>query len=152
MSERLSAPRAESAGLRSKDWETRRAAVNAIPMLETLGIELVELESGRARLRMPFADHIIQPAGLIHGGALAALADSAVAQALSTVVPPGTQFTTVELKVNYLRPITEGTVWAEAQLLHVGRRTALGDVDMTNDAGKLVAKSTMTYMLNRPGE
>ena len=136
----------------TEDLEARRTFANNIPMLKTLGIEVLALEPGHAQLRMPFSEDLIQPAGIMHGGAIAALADSAVAQALVATVPLGTQFTTIELKINYLRPVPSGTIWAQADLLHVGRRTALGEVTMTNDEGKLVAKSSMTYMLVRPEE
>ena len=136
----------------TEDLEARREFANNIPMLRTLGIEVLALEPGKSQLRMPFRTEMTQPAGILHGGAIAALADSGVAQALVATVPLGTQFTTIELKINYLRPVSEGTLWAHSELLHVGRRTALGEVTLTNDAGKLVAKAMMTYMLMRPEE
>ena len=136
----------------TEDLEARRQFANKIPMLQTLGIEVLALEPGQSQLRLPFREEITQPAGIMHGGAMAALADSGVAQALVATLPLGTQFTTIELKINYLRPCSAGTLWAHTQLLHVGRRTALGEVTMTNDDGKLVAKALMTYMLVRAEE
>lgn len=127
-----------------------RDHVNRIPIYGTLGMEAVHMEPGRARLKLPFRHGLTQPMGVMHGGAIAALADSAVAVALMPLVPADTNFTTIELKVNYLRPISEGTLWAEADIIHSGRRTALGEVTLTNDAGKLVAKALATYMLIRP--
>lgn len=134
------------------DFEARRAFAAGIPMFQTLGMELVASEAGRATVKLPVRDALLQPAGILHGGAIAALADSAVAQALVPTVEPGTQFTTIELKVNYVRPIAAGALWAECDLVHCGRRTALGDVTVRDDGGKLVAKCLATYMLIRPDD
>lgn len=136
--------------LSAEDLEARRTFANGIPIFQTLGMEVLILEHGRSELKLPFAVGLTQPAGIMHGGAIATLADSAVAQAILATVPSGTEFTTIELKVNYLRPIASGILWAECTLLHCGRRTALGDVTLTNDDGQLVAKALATYMLTRP--
>ncbi len=123
-----------------------------VPALALLGIEIVSRAPNRSRLKLPHRHEITQPHGIIQGGILATLADAAVAQALVATLPAGTGFTTIELKINYVRPAESGTVWADAELLHVGRRTCLGEVTLTDDDGKLIAKSTMTYMLFRPEE
>ena len=132
------------------DAEQARAHVNQIPIYGTLGMEVVTLEPGHSKLKLPFRHELTQPMGIMHGGAIAAIADSAVAVALIQMVPADTRFTTIELKINYLRPVSEGTLWAEGTILHAGRRTALGEVNLTNDAGKLVGKALATYMLIRP--
>ncbi len=140
---------AAPAPLSPDELEARRTFANSIPIFQTLGMEVVWLKPRKARLKLPFREALTQPAGLMHGGAIAALADSAVAQALVASVGPDTQFTTLELKINYLRPVTGGTLWAECELVHHGRRTALGEVTLTDDQGTLVSKCLATYMLLR---
>jgi uncharacterized protein (TIGR00369 family) len=96
---------------------------------------------------MPFRQEITQPMGIIHGGALATVADSAVAVALWGLVGMDKIFTTIEMKINYIAPVGSGEVIAEGNIVHCGRRTAVGEVTLTDQDGKLVGKCIATYMI-----
>jgi uncharacterized protein (TIGR00369 family) len=84
--------------------------------------------------------------GYIHGGAITALCDTAVAIAIFTMIGEDEKIVTVELKVNFLAP-ADGDVRATARILHKGRRTAVGEVDVTTAAGALAAKALVTYYI-----
>ena len=119
-------------------------AFNHFPRL--LGIELDSIEPGRARLSVEVTESLRQLAGVMHGGAIATLIDTAVAMAIVGVSAPNSRFTTVELKVNYLRPLKEGRVVAEARLIQDGRRIVVADCDVIDPEGKLAAKGLLTYI------
>ena len=119
-------------------------AFNHFPRL--LGIELDSIEPGRARLSVEVTESLRQLAGVMHGGAIATLIDTAVAMAIVGVSAPNSRFTTVELKVNYLRPLKEGRVVAEARLIQDGRRIVVADCDVFDPEGKLAAKGLLTYI------
>lgn len=112
----------------------------------SLGIELDSIEHGRARLSLEVRQQHLQLAGIMHGGAIATLIDTAVAFAIVGASTPGARFTTIEMKVNYLRPIREGRVVADARLIRDGRRIVVSDCDVFDSEGKLAAKGLLTYM------
>lgn len=112
----------------------------------SLGIELDSIEHGRARLSLEVRQQHLQLAGIMHGGAIATLIDTAVAFAIVGASKPGSRFTTIEMKVNYLRPIREGRVVADARLIRDGRRIVVSDCDVYDFEGKLSAKGLLTYM------
>jgi acyl-CoA thioesterase len=121
-----------------------RFEFNHFPRL--LGIEIDSLENGTARLSVEVTEKLLQLAGVVHGGAIATLIDTAVAMAIVSVSEPHSKFTTVELKVNYLRPLTEGRVVAQARLIQDGRRIIVADCDVFDPQGKLAAKGLLTYI------
>jgi uncharacterized protein (TIGR00369 family) len=112
----------------------------------SLGIELDSIEPGRARLSLEVQQRHLQLAGVMHGGAIATLIDTAVAFAIVGASQPGARFTTVEMKVNYLNPIREGRVVADARLIRDGRRIVVADCDVTDSQGRLAAKGLLTYI------
>jgi len=113
---------------------------------KSLGIELDLIEHGHARLSLDVKQRHLQLAGIMHGGAIATLVDTAVAFAIVGASKPGARFTTIEMKVNYLRPIREGRVVAEARLIRDGRRVVVSECDVFDSEGKLSAKGLVTYM------
>jgi uncharacterized protein (TIGR00369 family) len=112
----------------------------------SLGIELDSIEQGRARLSLEVKQQHLQLAGIMHGGAIATLVDTAVAFAIVGASKPGARFTTIEMKVNYLRPISKGRVVADAKLIRDGRRIVVSDCDVFDSEGNLAAKGIVTYM------
>jgi len=110
---------------------------------------LADAKKGWSRMRMPFADKLRQPYGIAHGGAIMSLADSAVAMALIGMVDRDEVFTTVELKINYLKPFESGEINAEARIISKGKTIALGDVDVWDSDGKLIAKCLATYSITK---
>ncbi len=117
------------------------------PFAQHLGIKILKLKSGYAELGLAYQRRITQPYGFMHGGAIAALADTAAATSIHTLLEPQDKMVSIEMKVNYLAPVTEGRIVAYAKVIHKGRKTAVTDVEIKNDMGVLCAKSIVTYML-----
>ena len=117
------------------------------------GIEVDELSEAHATGRMAVTDAIRQPLGMVHGGALAALAEQVASQAtLETVWADGEMAVGQSNFTSFLRPVSEGTVHAEATRLHRGRTSWLWDVRMSDDDGRLCALSRVTMAVRpRPG-
>lgn len=123
---------------------------NNFPRL--LGMEIDSIEPSRARLSVEVRQELLQLQGVMHGGAIASLIDTAVAFAIISVSEPQDRFTTVEMKVNYLSAIREGRVVADARLIRDGRRIIVADCDVFDSQGKLAAKGLLTYIrLNERG-
>ena len=119
------------------------------PMSELLGFHLVEIEKGRAVFEgLPEYRHY-NPIGTVHGGFAATLLDSAMGCAVFSTMAKGEGWTTLELKMNLVRPLTKdtGLVRAEGRLLHRGRTVATSEADLKDSAGKLYAHATTTCMV-----
>jgi len=112
----------------------------------SLGIELDSIGAGRARLSLEVKQQHLQLAGIMHGGAIATLIDTAVAFAILGASEPDARFTTIEMKVNYLSAVREGRVTADAKLIRDGRRIVVAECDLFDSTGKLAAKGLLTYM------
>ena len=117
------------------------------PFAQNLGIKIVKLKPGYAELSLAYQKRITQPYGFMHGGAIAALADTAAATSIHTLLEPEDKMVSIEMKVNYIAPVTKGKIVAGAKVIHKGRKTAVTDVDIKDSEGKLCAKSIVTYML-----
>jgi len=132
------------------DANFKNALLNRLPermaFWTLLGIEFVDVKKGWAKMRMPFAGKLTNSAGIGHGGALFTLADSAGSMALVSMAAKGEVVTTVEMKINFLKPFDGGEVVAEASILHCGRTTALGDVEIKDQDGTLLAKGSATFL------
>ena len=129
--------------------EQMRNAVNSAPYYRLLGMEVTEIKGGESRIKMPFKQDLTHPYGIVHGGAIASLADSAVAMALISLVEPEDRITTIEFKINFFAPISKGELEAHAKIIHRGSKTAVGDVEAIHEEGKLVAKVIATYSIKR---
>lgn len=108
---------------------------------------MVKAARGRVVLRMRVADRHRQIYGVVHGGVLAALADTAGGLATYMALPRGRRAATVELKINYLEGIEKGVVNADARVVRLGRHIAVVDCNLRSDKGRLVAKSLMTFFV-----
>jgi uncharacterized protein (TIGR00369 family) len=132
---------------KKKYLEQVRTAASNSPYYRLLGMEVTEIKKRESRIQMPFKEQLTHPYGIVHGGAIASLADSAVAMALITLVGPKERITTIEFKINFFTSIRRGKLTAHAKIIHKGSRTAVGDVEVVNEEGKLVAKVTATYII-----
>lgn len=142
-------PRPEHAALdpeRRRELIERFNEVNRPRFGGHLGYRLVDARQGWARLEVESRTELLNPSGVMHGGASFGLADSAVAAALLTIYGPGNALLTIEMKINYLEPIVSGTVVAEASVLRSSRRSAYAEVDVWA-GGKLAARASTTYMI-----
>lgn len=110
-----------------------------------LGFSLEAIGKGWAVLRLKAGTQHKQIHGVVHGGILAALADTVGAMASYTVVPRGTAIATIEMKINYLEPVAVGRVQAEGRVLRAGRNFVVTECDVFSPTGKLAAKALITY-------
>ena len=127
-----------------KEKEKWVERVRQIPYADLLGIELVDLKKGWAEMRLSMDRRHKNYFDMMHGGAISSLIDSVVFLALRPFVPPELTLTTLEMKLNYVRPVGEGSLKAVAKIIHWGRRTMLGEAEVFNQKGKLVAKGMVT--------
>ena len=130
----------------------RKIAAGELPppaMVALLGLKLVDVSEGRIVFSAVADERFYNGLGVAHGGWAATLLDSALGCAINTTQPAGRVFTTLELKVNYTRPITAavGEVRCEGTVLHVGSRTATADARIVDGGGKLYAHATTTCIV-----
>lgn len=118
--------------------------IAAMPFSAGLGIEMLASGAHEVRARMPWRPDLCTTAGLLHGGALMAFADSLGAVCAFLNLPAGATTTTIESKTNFLRGVRAGSVEGTTRPLHVGRRFIVVQTHLSDDAGKLVAQVTQT--------
>lgn len=126
-----------------------RGELPQAPMMRTLGIEPVGVEPGRAAFAVDPEEYHYNPMGIVHGGLLATLCDTAMGCAVHSLLPAGTGYTTLELKTNFVRPVTArtGRLECAGSVVHVGSRTATAEARVTDAAGRLYAHATTTCLL-----
>ena len=113
-----------------------------------LGLRLLDLEPGYACMELPFRRDMTHSGGVVQGGLITTLADSSIAHAaLAALDGPAQGSTTLELKINFIRPATRGPFTSRARLIHLGRRTAVGEAEITDEHGRLVAKCMASLLL-----
>jgi uncharacterized protein (TIGR00369 family) len=110
-----------------------------------LGFDLEGVSRGRAILRLDARPRHMQLNNAVHGGILAALADTAGAIAAYTTVPTGVALATIELKISYLEAVAGGRIRAEAKVLRTGRNFVVTECDIFDQKGRLAAKALLTY-------
>jgi uncharacterized protein (TIGR00369 family) len=119
------------------------------PIMDTLGVTDLRAERGRVVVEMPAAEFHYNPLGGVHGGVISTLLDTAAACAVHSTLAVGEFYTSVDLTVKFLRPVTvdSGLLTCEGTVIQRGRRTALAQAQLTDEAGKLVAHATSTCMI-----
>jgi acyl-CoA thioesterase len=123
--------------------------VSCAPFERLLNISIVEATEGRAVLRMPFLVEFAQGAGLLHGGALVGLADTAVVIAIKRLLPPESHFATTQLEAKYLRPVTQGWVTARAKVVSREGRVLRGEATLYDDEERPVLEFASTFKVAR---
>ena len=119
------------------------------PVAELLGIHLVAIDENGAVFEMEVKPDHANPMGTVQGGVICALADAAMGLAYAYRLEDGESFTTLELKTNYLRAVTEGKLTATARVIHSGRTVGLTDCEVVDEQGRRVAHATSTCMTLR---
>ena len=115
------------------------------------GLEIGDVSDELVTATVPVRDAITQPMGLVHGGVYAAIAESLASLATAmAVMPEGKMAMGLSNSTSFLRPITQGTVHAEAKRFHRGRTTWLWDVEIRDDEGRLCAVTRMTIAVRAP--
>lgn len=130
-----------------------RGELPTAPLAHLIGFGFSEIEEGRVVFECTPAEYHYNPIGAVHGGLACALFDSAMGCAVHTMLPAGVQYTTVELKANFLRPITTATgrLQCEGKTIHVGGRIATAEARLTDEGGRLYGHATTTCMIFREG-
>lgn len=118
-------------------------------MLKTLGAQLTRISPGAVEVKMPLSPAVSQQAGIAHGGALATIADCAAGLAALSLMPPGVDTATIELKINYLSPAVGDRMVARGHVVKAGRRTTVTQAEVfaeTAGQEKLVGLVTATFI------
>ena len=119
------------------------------PVADLIGIELVEAGGGECTMRLEAGEQHSNPMGTIHGGILCDLADAAMGMAFFSTLDEGESFTTLELKINYLRPFWTGTLLAHGSVVSRGKRVGLTECRVVDADDRLIAHATSTCMALR---
>ena len=119
---------------------------------ELVGFQLTEVEEGRALVTLQVGPQHANPMGTLHGGILCDIADAAMGLAFASGLGEGETFTTLELKINYLKPIWTAKLRAEGRVLKRGRTVGLVECDVFDEKNSLVARASSTCMTLRGAE
>ena len=105
------------------------------------GLRIASVESGGATFTLPVTDWLLPPQGVVSGATLALLVDAPLGCTVQTALPPATPFTSAEISLSFLRTVVprSGTLTAKGRLVHCGKTIAVSEVDVTDDAGRLIA-------------
>lgn len=122
------------------------------PFWSLLGMEIIGIKKGWAKIRLPLTKKLTNGIGVAHGGAIFSPADSAVGMALIGLTDRDENISTLEMKINYFKPLAEGEIIAEAKIVHKGTMTAIGDVEVRDGNGNLIAKGLTTYAITKKQE
>jgi uncharacterized protein (TIGR00369 family) len=126
-----------------------RAKVNDIPVARLIGFEAKEIADGHATVMLAAGPQHANPTGTLHGGILCDIADAAMGMAFASTLAPEESFTTVELKVNFFRPIWQAQLKAEGTVVQRGRTIGYVECDITDEENRLIAKAASTCMVLR---
>lgn len=116
------------------------------PVADLLGLELVFASGGASRMELEVTERHANPMGTVHGGILGDLADAAMGTAFASQLDEGETFTTLELKINFLRPFWTGRVIGEGRVVSNGRTVGLVEADLRDEGGRLLARASSTCM------
>jgi uncharacterized protein (TIGR00369 family) len=127
----------------------KRARVNDTPVARLIGFEAKEIADGRATVMLAAGLQHANPMGTLHGGILCDIADAVMGMAFASTLAPEESFTTVELKVNFFRPIWQAQLKAEGSVVQRGRTIGYVECDITDEENRLVAKAASACMVLR---
>ena len=126
--------------------------ISCAPFERLLHMEIIEASKGNAILAMPFRIDLAQGAGLMHGGALVSLADTAVVMAIKSVLPSQTHFATISLTTKFLYPVKQGVVTAKARVTTQEGRTLKGQAVVYNEAERPVLEFSSIFKIAKNTE
>ena len=121
-------------------------AVDSVPYAHLLGIELDDVGKGAATLGLHVRKELTQNHGVVHGGVIASLIDTAMAFAIISLLAPRERVTTVDLTISYLRPLTSGRMTSVAKVVRAGRRLFVVSAEVFGPDGKLATTALSTYI------
>lgn len=123
------------------------------PFMELLGVRIVSVTPGSVSFEFEPTEFMYSPLGNVHGGIVTVMLDTAMGCSFHTTLPPGVGYTTLELKVSFLRPVTAkvGTLRAVGRILHSGSRVAVVEARLADKDDRPFAHSTSTLLVLKPG-
>jgi len=123
--------------------------IPAPPLMQTLDLKVGSIVKGKAEFTFQPQEFHYNPIGSVHGGVITAILDSAMGCALHSLLQAGTAYTTLELKVNFLKAATikAGRLTATGKVIHAGGRTALTEAQLTDDTGAVYAHGVSTCLI-----
>jgi uncharacterized protein (TIGR00369 family) len=127
----------------------KRAKTNDVPVARLIGFKASEVADGHATVALPVGTRHANPMGTLHGGILCDIADAAIGRAFASTLAPDESFTTVELKINFFRPVWRAQLRAEGTVLQRGRTIGYVECTITDEENRLVAKAASTCMVLR---
>jgi len=119
------------------------------PVAALIGFTLASIEPGRAVVEFEATERHANPMGTLHGGVLCDVADAAMGMAWASTLDAGETFTTLELKINFLKPFWTGKLTATGRVVQGGRTIGLVECDVVDDKKRLVARASSTVMTLR---
>ena len=143
----MSAGEQTSQELSAEELARLRETFAGVPYVGLLGFEFVRAERGAATFALDVREELTRMGGILHGGAVVSLLDTAAAFAVHTVIDPEARTVTVDLTVHFLRPASDGRIEATARVLRRGRRVCILSVEARDTRAEIVATSTMTYFI-----
>jgi len=130
------------------DFRTR-AKMNDVPVARLIGFEAKEIADGRATVTLAGGPQHANPMGTLHGGILCDIADAAMGMAFASTLAADESFTTVELKINFFRPVWEALLRAEGKVVRRGSNIGYTECEITDERGQLIAKAASTCLVLR---
>jgi uncharacterized protein (TIGR00369 family) len=126
-----------------------RGGAPQAPVADLIGFRLVAAGSGRATVEFEAGEQHANPMGTLHGGILCDIADAAMGMAYASTLGDGESFTTLELKINFLKPVWNAKLTAEANVVKNGRTVGLVECDVFDEKRSLVARASSTCLMLR---
>ena len=126
-----------------------RAKANDVPVAHLIGFEAKDFADGRATVVLSAGPQHANPMGTLHGGILCDIADAAMGIAFASTLAPDESFTTVELKINFFRPVWQAQLKAEGTVIRRGNTIGYMECTITDEKNRLVAKAASTCMVLR---
>jgi uncharacterized protein (TIGR00369 family) len=126
-----------------------RGDLDGPPVARLVGMRITHVEPGRTVFEMEAGPQHANPMGTLHGGILCDLVDGAMGTAYASLLDDGESFTTLELKINFLKPVRTGRLEAVGTVVKAGRTVGLSECRVTDEGGSLVAHATSTCMTLR---
>jgi uncharacterized protein (TIGR00369 family) len=127
----------------------KRAKANDAPIARLIGFEAKDIADGRATVVLTAGPQHANPMGTLHGGILCDIADAAMGMAFASTLTPEESFTTVELKINFFRPVWQAALKAEGTVVQRGHTIGYVECNITDEENRLVARAASTCMVLR---
>ena len=130
------------------DFRTK-AKINDVPIARLIGFEAKQIADGKSAVTLATGPQHANPMGTLHGGILCDIGDAAMGYAFASTLGEGETFTTIDLRANFLRPVWNAVLRAEANVVHRGRTVGYVECDVTDEKGRVIAKLSSTCMMLR---